>query len=192
MFLDLDDDFCRWGCGGNSVAKGSESIERPKEAVDLPSSHDLVDQALRRSQLKGRESQKDAVEACLQLVDPLVVGPKASNKVFKRVVGVALTGLHTLQDDHAALQCDGEGRQFDMSTELPALFADARKRLSYRGAVVSAISYGLALIAWVNLNRFRLYEALRLRDVDSADAERAQNSQLVDLIHGHMEYTALY
>jgi hypothetical protein len=64
--------------------------------------------------------------------------------------------------------------------------------LSYRGAVVSANSYGLALIAWVNLSRFRLYEALRLRDVDSADAERAQNSQLVDLIHGHVEYTASY
>ena len=56
--------------------------------------------------------------------------------------------------------------------------------LGYRGAVTSADGYGRALRAWVDLNRFRLYEALGLPPVTSAQAERQQNKKLDNLMRG--------
>jgi hypothetical protein len=60
--------------------------------------------------------------------------------------------------------------------------------VSYRGAVASAESYGLALRAWVDLNRFRLYEALGLPPVRNAAEEREQNKRLDDLRLGIDEF----
>jgi hypothetical protein len=75
---------------------------------------------------------------------------------------------------------------------LLALVPYTAARVSYRGALASANSYGLALIAWVNLNRFRLYDALKLPEVGNAAAERAQNKMLDNLILGHTAYDAQY
>ncbi len=44
----------------------------------------------------------------------------------------------------------------------------------YRGAVVAANGYGAALRAWVDLNRFRLYEDLGLPAPTDVVGERKQ------------------
>ncbi|HMM95105.1 hypothetical protein [Phycicoccus sp.] len=64
--------------------------------------------------------------------------------------------------------------------------------LSYRGAVAAADSYGRALSAWIQLNRFRLYEALQLPPVRDAQEERDQNRDLEDLALGQPEYRAAF
>lgn len=54
--------------------------------------------------------------------------------------------------------------------------------LSYRGAVVVAHEYGAAVCAVIDLDRFALYESLRLpRPADTA-AERSMNGQLRELL----------
>jgi hypothetical protein len=60
--------------------------------------------------------------------------------------------------------------------------------ISYRGAIVSADSYGLALRAWVDLNRFRLYKELGLPRLTTTAAERQQNIALDDLRIGSPLY----
>jgi hypothetical protein len=69
-------------------------------------------------------------------------------------------------------------------SSLLALVPYAAAVLSYRGAVVSADSYGRALRAWVDLNRTRLYSELDLPPVRTASEEREQNDRLVGLIFG--------
>ena len=56
--------------------------------------------------------------------------------------------------------------------------------LSFRGAVVCANAYGAALQAWVNLNRFELYDALRLKPVDTLEEERTRNMGLRGILTG--------
>jgi hypothetical protein len=51
--------------------------------------------------------------------------------------------------------------------------------LSYRGAVVVAGSYGTAVAVVIELNRFRLYERLRLPMPADTDEERRQNALLM-------------
>ncbi len=75
---------------------------------------------------------------------------------------------------------------------LTALLPYTLAWLSYRGAVSSASSYGTALIAWMDLNRFALYEALRLPPVEDADAERKQNELLIDMLNGSPRYRTAY
>jgi hypothetical protein len=60
---------------------------------------------------------------------------------------------------------------------------------SYRGAIVSAEGYGRALGAWVDLNRFRLYEQLHTGPVTSADQERLINAKLERLRQGDPSFT---
>jgi hypothetical protein len=64
--------------------------------------------------------------------------------------------------------------------------------LSYRGAVSVAAAYGAALGAWVDLTRPRLYEALRLRNPGTAQQERDQNSNLVDMVNGSPDFTMVF
>lgn len=63
--------------------------------------------------------------------------------------------------------------------------------LGYRGAVTSADGYGRALRAWVDLNRFRLYEALGLPRVANTSAERLQNVELDDLMRGSVQFNTV-
>ena len=60
--------------------------------------------------------------------------------------------------------------------------------VSYRGAVVAANGYGTALRAWVDLNRFRIYEQLGLPVPADSTAERDQNDSLEDLLLGQDTY----
>lgn len=60
--------------------------------------------------------------------------------------------------------------------------------VSYRGALSAADSYGIALRAWVDLNRFRLYDELGLQDVDSAAEERERNEVLEDMLRGDRDF----
>jgi hypothetical protein len=64
--------------------------------------------------------------------------------------------------------------------------------LTYRGAVVAARSYGAALAAWVDLNRFELYAALHMPLPATADVERTQNAALTDLLIGSKAYQSTY
>ena len=63
--------------------------------------------------------------------------------------------------------------------------------ISYRGAIVSADSYGLALRAWVDLNRFRLYKELGLPRLTTTGEERQQNIALDDLRIGSQLYESV-
>jgi hypothetical protein len=63
---------------------------------------------------------------------------------------------------------------------------------SYRGAITSAEGYGRALGAWVDLNRFRLYEHLHVAPVPSADRERVVNSSMEQLRRGDRSFTFVY
>lgn len=73
-----------------------------------------------------------------------------------------------------------------------ALLPLAGAWLSYRGAVVAADGYGRAFAAWLHLNRFRLYDALRLPAVMDSEQERTQNKGLRALILGQPEFTTDY
>jgi len=64
--------------------------------------------------------------------------------------------------------------------------------LSYRGAVVVAHQYGSAVSAMIDLDRFALYENLRLpRPVSTAD-ERRLNARLMGLINHDTEAVVRY
>lgn len=64
--------------------------------------------------------------------------------------------------------------------------------LSYRGAVVAADGYGRALTAWLHLNRFRLYDALRLAPVADSVQEAEQNKAQNALVDGTWGYQSTY
>jgi len=64
--------------------------------------------------------------------------------------------------------------------------------LSYRGAVVSAGHYGQALEALVSLNRFALYDALRLQQPSTPAREKKQNRDFATLLEGLDPKTLLY
>lgn len=65
---------------------------------------------------------------------------------------------------------------------LVALIPYAVAYLSYRGAIVAAAAYGQALTAIIALNRFTLYERLRLPLPANTWAERAANARLRRLL----------
>lgn len=54
--------------------------------------------------------------------------------------------------------------------------------LAYRGAVVAAESYGLALVNIIDLNRFELYRRLHLELPPDSRAEGEQNKKLMDFL----------
>jgi hypothetical protein len=65
---------------------------------------------------------------------------------------------------------------------LLAVLPYAAGYLCYRGAVVVAASYGRSLGVLVTLNRFALYDRLRLPPINDLDAERTRNKQLMTLL----------
>ncbi|OZM81720.1 hypothetical protein [Pseudonocardia sp. MH-G8] len=65
---------------------------------------------------------------------------------------------------------------------LVALVPYAAAYLAYRGSVVAAAEYGRALSVLITLNRFALYERLRLQMPATTDAERAQNADLMHFL----------
>lgn len=75
---------------------------------------------------------------------------------------------------------------------LTALIPFTAAWLSYRGAITSANSYGQALGAWADLNRFRLYDTLRLPPPPDTKAEQTQNSNLGRMVLGLPVYYSIY
>jgi hypothetical protein len=65
---------------------------------------------------------------------------------------------------------------------LLALVPYASAYLSYRGAIVVAGSYGTALTILIELNRFSLYEQLRLPMPENTVDERRRNSKLMSAL----------
>jgi hypothetical protein len=57
--------------------------------------------------------------------------------------------------------------------------------LSYRGAVVVAHEYGAAICTMIDLDRFALYDSLRLPPPKSVEAEQLMNVKLVELLGEH-------
>jgi hypothetical protein len=64
--------------------------------------------------------------------------------------------------------------------------------LSYRGAVVVAHEYGAAVAAMIDLDRFALYDALRLPRPKDTAAERQMNAKLGKLLSHNREIVLLY
>lgn len=64
--------------------------------------------------------------------------------------------------------------------------------LSYRGAIVGAHGYGTAITAMIDLDRFALYDALRLRRAKNTAAERRRNAKLTALLYGDQEVVLRY
>ena len=60
--------------------------------------------------------------------------------------------------------------------------------LAYRGAVASAHSYGTALSTLVDLDRFALYEQLRMVPPPDTVVERERNAQLLKLLSHEPAY----
>lgn len=54
--------------------------------------------------------------------------------------------------------------------------------LAYRGAIVTAASYGMALVTLIRLNRFELYQQLHLPLPDDTQAEQAANERLMSAL----------
>lgn len=65
-----------------------------------------------------------------------------------------------------------------------ALVPYAAAYLAYRGAVAAAHEYGTAVTTALDLNRFRLYEALGLKLPRDTTSERNINVALTDLLDG--------
>jgi hypothetical protein len=75
---------------------------------------------------------------------------------------------------------------------LIALVPYAIAYLSYRGAVVVAHEYGSALSTMIDLDRFALYEHLRLPRPLTTTSERRTNTQLMELIKHNPEVVLRY
>jgi hypothetical protein len=65
---------------------------------------------------------------------------------------------------------------------LIALAPYAIAYLSYRGAIIVAHEYGAAVSTMIDLDRFALYDYLRLRRPKNTKAERRMNVQLMQLL----------
>jgi hypothetical protein len=64
--------------------------------------------------------------------------------------------------------------------------------ISYRGAVIVAHEYGSAVSTMIDLDRFALYDSLRLPRPTSTTAERRMNAQLMELISANPEIAMWY
>ena len=60
--------------------------------------------------------------------------------------------------------------------------------LAYRGAVTSAHAYGTALATLVDLNRFAMYDKLRIPSPPDTLTERERNRRLLELLSGDSTY----
>ncbi len=75
---------------------------------------------------------------------------------------------------------------------LVALIPYALTYLCYRGSVVAAQSYGIAMSTIIALNRFALYESLHLPSPSTTFQERHANGTLMDLLGGESNVSAQY
>jgi hypothetical protein len=64
--------------------------------------------------------------------------------------------------------------------------------LSYRGAVTAAHEYGAAVNTIIDLDRFALYDYLRIRQPANTEEERAANIQLMELLGNNTETVMPY
>ncbi|GIF20060.1 hypothetical protein BJ973_002034 [Actinoplanes tereljensis] len=64
--------------------------------------------------------------------------------------------------------------------------------VAYRGSIVIAHEYGTSLAVLVDLNRFELYDRLRIRQPDSTDDEIANNEQLMKAFRLHANVDITY
>jgi hypothetical protein len=64
--------------------------------------------------------------------------------------------------------------------------------LSYRGAVVVAHEYGAALCTIIDLDRFALYDSLRMPRPGSTKAEQSTNKQLMELLRQNQKVDLPY
>jgi hypothetical protein len=62
---------------------------------------------------------------------------------------------------------------------------------AYRGSVIAAHSYGIAMAAIIALNRFALYEHMHMTRPSSTDREREMNETLMDFIRDYNNQASL-
>jgi hypothetical protein len=73
-------------------------------------------------------------------------------------------------------------RRYEQLAGILALVPCTIAFASYRGAVVVAHEYGTALVVLTDLNRFSLYEQMRLPLPDDLEDERTTNKQLATVL----------
>ncbi len=78
----------------------------------------------------------------------------------------------------------------DRAWALLALGPYAVTYLAYRGAVYAAHAYGTAVATVLDLNRFGLYERLRLPAPEGQDQERLQNARVMGTLTGSLQKIA--
>lgn len=75
---------------------------------------------------------------------------------------------------------------------LIALIPYAAAYAAYRGSVIAAQSYGITMSALIALNRFALYEQMRLQRPSNTVLERAMNKKLMSLINHNKDASLKY
>lgn len=75
---------------------------------------------------------------------------------------------------------------------LTALIPYSLTYLSYRGSIVAAQSYGIAMSAIIALNRFSLYDCLHVPRPSTTARERDTNEALTDLLRGNPDISIKY
>jgi hypothetical protein len=63
--------------------------------------------------------------------------------------------------------------------------------IAYRGAVVTAQEYGVAMMALIDLNRFAFYERLHLPRPSSITVERKTNERLMKLLEANSKHISM-
>jgi hypothetical protein len=60
--------------------------------------------------------------------------------------------------------------------------------ISYRGAIISAQEYGVAMTALIDLNRFAFYERFHLPTPNHIDEERRMNTRVMQLMEANSQH----
>jgi hypothetical protein len=71
---------------------------------------------------------------------------------------------------------------------LVAAIPAALAYITYRGAIVSAQDYGVAMMALIDMNRFALYERLHMPRPDNIAEERRTNERLMQLLEANSKH----
>jgi hypothetical protein len=71
---------------------------------------------------------------------------------------------------------------------LVAMIPSSFAYLAYRGAVITAREYGIAMMTLVDLNRFSLYERLHLPMPQNIEEERTANKRLMQLLEANSKH----
>lgn len=170
-------------------------METQRRLAGYPAEHELLPtrlgNAMRRHERRaGRAYGLEAPEAVPRI--SLVADPRHLDYVQDQRLSLELTLRVSFLSTIAAIATVVAMFSHGVWVLL-ALFPYCVAWLSYRGAVVTAGNYGHSLEMLVDMNRFRLYERMRLPIPSSTDKEQIQNKKLSRLLRQepdvYLDYT---